>query len=342
MLVYYAILTTIFVACIAPKHYARPAYYLIFGFLFLFSSLRSSTVDNDYLGYLEYYHDSISGIFWNIEPSFIIIAKFINSASLDPRWLFAIYDFFGLLVLMIAISRIEKDRLTVLMFFFSGHFLLWPMTQIRVGLAGSIFLYSLVFLSQSKRFKYNLCATLAVFFHYLSFVLYVLTPINDKILSLWRISIIILVGLFIYLSGFNMAIISSFVPVELIALKLLSYEEQKSLNDNIFNSLLIARLIFLIIMYSLQNQLKNKSPYFIILLKVYIAAIFIHIAFGASPLSSRVSELLLIVEPILLTISSRLIKDLFLSRIAVYIISFLYLSFNLFYVKLINSYDIYF
>jgi hypothetical protein len=340
MAIYYIILTAIFIASISPKHIARSVYWPIFGFLFLFAALRSSSVDQDYLGYLDYYYDAISGIFWNVEPSFLLIARFIDALSLNARWLFIIYDLLGLLILGIAISRIETDRLTVTMFFFSGHFLLWPMTQIRVGLAGAIFLLSLVYLAKNKRVVYIVAVASALFFHYLSVVLYILVPINDKTKSAWRMSLLIPISVFIYYTGFSIATISDFVPIELIALKLQTYEEQKTFDNNVFNFLLIARLFLALSLLSMQRKLMHVSTYFGILLKVYIVAIFLHIAFGWSPLASRASELLLIVEPILIVISSRLMTNRFLSRLVVFIASILYLSFNLFYVKLLNPYDI--
>ena len=338
MAFYYFILTSAFVLTLLPNKVKYSAYWSFFVLLFIFAAFRSNTVDQDYLGYIEYYYNAINGVFWNVEPTFLVIAHATDLVFGSPEWLFVIYALGSVGLMAIAIKNIERDKLTVTIYYFSGYYLLWSMTQIRVAIAGAIFLFAIPYLTDGKRLKYALFITLAALFHYLSFALFFLLPINSRIQSTWRYLFLIPLGIAIYYSGFNIANLSDFVPIELIAIKLLTYEEQRVSEHNIFNYLFIARSVFAIFLVFQIGRLEKFSKYSCVLLKIYLTGLFLHIAFGASPIASRASELLLIVEVVLIVIASKLIGNKLASNFVVFFLAASYLTFNLFYVKIVNPY----
>lgn len=338
MATYYIILTLVFVLTLLPKEVRGVGYWSMIGLLLILAAFRSNTVDQDYMGYVQYYNNALAGIFWNVEPTFLIIAQVVNYAFGNVEWLFIIYALGGVGLMAAAIKNIDRDRLTVVMFYFPGYFLLWSMTQIRVAVAGALFLFAIPYLAEGKRLKYAALISIAVPFHYLSFLLYFLLPINSSIRSVRKYLILIPLGIAIYFTGFNVASISDYVPIELIATKLLSYEEQKQASDNIFNYLFIARVLFSTFLIFHFRRLEALSKYSGVLLKIYFVGLFLHVVFGASPLASRASELLLIVEVVLGAIASRLIRNKLASTFLVFVVTGAYLTFNLFYVKLVKPY----
>ncbi len=338
MAAYYIILIVVFVLTLLPKEVRGVGYWSIFGLLFIVAAFRSNTVDQDYMGYVEYYNNAIDGIFWNVEPTFLVIVQAVDYAFGNVEWLFIIYALGSIGLMAAAIKNIDRDKLTVVMFYFSGYFLLWSMTQIRVAIAGALFLFAIPYLAEGKRLKYAALITIAVLFHYLSFILYFLLPINSSIRSAKKYLFLIPLGITIYFTGFNVASISDFVPIELIAIKLLTYEEQKEASHNIFNYLFTARVLFATFLIFYFRRLESLSKYSGVLLKIYFAGLFLHVAFGASPLASRASELLLIVEVVLVAIASKLIRNKLASTFLVFFVAGAYLTFNLLYVKLVYPY----
>jgi len=338
MAAYYILLTVAFTLTLLPKKMRGVGYWSFFGLLIIVAAFRSNTVDQDYMGYVEYYNNAIDGMFWNVEPSFLVIAQAVDYAFGNIKLLFVIYALGSLGLMAIAIKNIDRDRFTVVMFYFSGYFLLWSMTQIRVAIAGALFLFAIPYLAEGKRLKYASLISIATLFHYLSFSLFLLLFINSSIRSARKYLLLIPLGMAIYITGFNVASISDAVPIELIAIKLLSYEEQKVASHNIFNYLFIARVLFATFLIFHFRRLEALSKYSGVLLKIYFVGLFIHVAFGASPLASRASELLLIVEVVLVAIASRLIGNKLASNFLVFVVAGAYLTFNLFYVKLVNPY----
>jgi hypothetical protein len=107
----------------------------------------------------------------------------------------------------------------------------------------------------------------------------------------------------LYYSKFNILLLAREIPIPLVQIKLSTYLYWASLNKtiNLFNYVHLSRCLLAFLFLWKWRLIAETNPYSIILTKIYVIAIFIFVAFANIPaISSRISELLMIVEIILI------------------------------------------
>lgn len=303
--------------------------------LFLIAGLRSDDVTLDYGGYIDYYNDVITDSFSRVEPSFILISQLVNYIFDDVLYLFIIYAFLGVSLKYIAINHLSNHKFHSIFIYFSYFFLLLEMTQIRVGVAAGFLLLCIRPIHERKIFQFLIFSLLAFFFHYSALVVLLLYFLKSEDINKKVYFSLIPLGYIIYFFDINLFFLLDFLQIDLIQIKRESYSTYD--NDiNLFNYVYLSRIILASLLLFNIKLIKEKNDYAILLIKIYFISLFIFSAFASIPgMSSRVSELLLIVEIILIPCLIYVFKNKVVANFVIFIIAFVHLYFSIFITKLL-------
>jgi hypothetical protein len=303
--------------------------------------LRAEAVDHDYRGYLSYYESVLYQDFVNVEPTFVALAQVVKATSDNTLILFLIYAGLGIGLKLTGIVQLSRYPLSSSLIYFSGFFLLWEMTQIRAAVAGGLLLLSIRYIRERRATPYFCLTALGASFHYgaLAYIpLYFLKP--DR-LTPWIYYLLIPVASVFYLKGFSLIDLAEFAPIQLIELKIKTYETYVDVEDNIFNAVYLARCALAFLLFGNRDRLQRHNEYFLLLIKIYFVALFLHVALASIPgISSRLSELLLVVEVILIPLLVHLVRERVVGHAVVVMIALTFLTFSLHYTKLLMPYAI--
>jgi hypothetical protein len=306
-------------------------------FLFLFAAFRKAGIDKDYLGYLEYYNDILHHSFSRVEPFFIIITHLVDKLFHNHLFLFIIYALLGVFLKIYAINKLTTFRLLSVLIYFSSFFLLFEMTQIRVGVAAGLLLLCIEPIKEKKLGEFLILAVLATLFHYSALIILPLYFLKGDKLNIVVYALLIPVSYLIFYSKLDLFFFIDYVPISLVQIKMSSYFHHAAVNStiNVFNLVHLSRCIIAFLFLWKWKLISETNSYSTILIKIYILSLFAFVAFGLVPgFSSRISELLMIVEIILIPFLAVLIKPKYLEVPLVIGIGLTFLTFSLFYTKL--------
>lgn len=305
--------------------------------LFLIAAFRDSEAFKDYTGYIEYYDSVLNTSFSNVEPSFILITHIVDNLFADHFYLFVIYAFLGIFLKFYAINKLTKLRLLSVLIYFSGYFFLFEMTQIRAGIAGALLLLCIKPIKEKKAAKFFLFATLAFFFHYSAIIIFPLYFLDPNKLNQRIYFALIPLAYILYFLKLDFLSFMDSVPIDLIRIKYMSYHSYANEDNkiNLFNFLFLSRCLLAFLFLWKWKLLAEKNDYSSIMIKIYVIGLFIFITFAGIPgISSRTSELLTIVEIVLIPLVIYLFKEKYLALMMVVAIGFIFLNFYLFYGEL--------
>jgi hypothetical protein len=307
--------------------------------LFLLAAFRRPGLDRDYLGYIAYYNDVLHHSFARVEPFFILIVHIVDKLFNNNLYLFIIYAFLGISLKFFAINRLTTLPMLSVLIYFSGFFLLFDMTQIRAGVAAGILLLCIEPIKERKLGKFLILVVLASLFHYsaLSFIPFYF--LRGDSLNIKLYVFLIPVSYIIYYSKVNLFFFTNYIPIQLVQIKMNSYFHHATVDSsiNVFNMVHLSRCILAYLFLWKWKLMSDSNIYIILLIKIYFIALFIFVAFGSVPgFSSRISELLLVVEIILIPYLAVIMKPKYLSVLITVGIAFVFLSFSLFYTKLFH------
>lgn len=275
--------------------------------LALLAGLRGQEVSRDYLTY-QYAFDTIHNFmgdtpwanFGIYEPGFIgtiLLFKvfFLQNYGIAIMLFFA---FASVILKIFVIDRFAINPYLVILLYFSHYFIIHEMTQIRIGLASSIFLLSLVFYFQNNYKAYIIMILLAAMFHYSALGYLILLLLNKTTFNRYIYSVLLLLSFifaFVKLPLFNL-VGSIFSAVDSSG-KLGTYStiiEYNLADDikvfNIINLLKIFCSVYLMFLVPKYDLLKDKRLIFF--LKCNIISVFVLSLFSGVPLVAfRISEL---------------------------------------------------
>lgn len=137
---------------------------LLFSVLILMPMVREN-IGVDYKGYLVQYDRIKQGLPSHTEIGFKYVVKFIANTYDDPRIMFALFSFFTLINMLIAIYKLsEKKTLALFLFIAMGYYNL-TYNSIRYYYALSLVLLAYSFLMERKTLKFVLTILFAALFH---------------------------------------------------------------------------------------------------------------------------------------------------------------------------------
>lgn len=315
-------------------------FYILLGFVLVFiAGLREEGLTKDYENYLNAYYSSGDEAS-RLEPSFTIISVFVKSAFNNPAFLFLIYALLGVTLKFIAIKQLSRLYLLSGLLYLSNFFLLHEMTQIRVGIASGILLLCIKPLYE-RNFKTFFCLVfVAISFHYSSIIISLIWFLNPYTIKRYFYLILLPFFYFMALAGFTIGSLIEHIPIAQVQ-GLYSMYQLKIVNGdgdiiNLFNSMQILRCCILLFLIYKIHSISLLNEYAIILVKIYTIALCCFVVFSDIPVVSfRISELLSIVEIVLIPLLIYVFKEKRLAMLFPITIGLFMLLINLFYIKLI-------
>jgi hypothetical protein len=326
----------------------------IFFIFLLFVTFRPVGGDKDYVSYLlsfdsfrdplDYFRHYNEWVYF--DPMYYLIPSFYKTYVSQTNYALMVFFTYALIALSLKVFSVGK--LTNLFFltllvYFSNYFLLHEMTQIRVGVASAIFLFSIPYLVNKKYVSYVGMVMLAMLFHYsalLYFIPLFFSPFHFKQK--------------IYFLALGVILVLTFVPTDFILplLKInmgdvqvksnnyIEYaelgvtEEVNKLNVNFLISYAITVVFTFFI-----NTIQSKNNYAYLLIKLQILGLFLFQIFSPIPgFAFRSSELFMVTQIISIPFFVHIFKNKWLGYGIVILISAIFLGLNLFYGKIMQDY----
>lgn len=311
--------------------------FLFFGILLIaYVGFRDGESVRDYNLYITFFDNPKTFI----EPSFTFIAFIIKKYLYgDVILLFIIYAILGVTIKLKAIAQLTPLFFLSLLVYLSNFLILHEMTQIRVGIASGILLLCIKPIYERKLTTFLLLCAVAVLFHYSALILLALWFIDGEKPRYLLLLLAIPIGLIVYFLNINLILT---IPIPFLQEKITIYQDWQKLGlkgfekINVFNVLFLLRCgIYYLLLYKYELLIKS-SKYAIILLKIYALSLFALLAFSVMPVVAfRISELLGIVEIILLPMTFYLFKPSVFSKGIVFIVCLAVMLLNVFYNKYI-------
>lgn len=305
---YYVLIGAISVLCslnlfsLRSKEGRLFLYILIVFVLIIFAGFRSD--DPDYWNYKAIYesvcHNHQSRL---ADPGFNAILNILAGFDCAP-----VFMFFSVAAIAVSLNAVSIYRYTpyffaALLLYFCHNFCLKEMIQIRVGLASAICVFSLYYLyhKRLKTFWILLCCAVSV---HLTTIVFILAYLTQKYLTrkqlLYCVGISLVIGL---LFPFG-AILKTYIGIDHRLDSYIAYgNDGYAQSLGIFGNLNAMKcLIIFAFLYYFYDSLNSKNRYFRLLFSSYSAGLCWLLLFNDfAIIGARISNILLSVEPILLT-----------------------------------------
>ncbi|MFW5793717.1 MAG: EpsG family protein [Bacteroidota bacterium] len=309
--------------------------------LILIAGMQPEGITKDYIEYLKGYTSITDFRSTRLEPTFVLIVKFVKATFNNPVFLFLIYAAIGVTLKFIAIKRLTSFYILSSLIYLSYFFILHEMTQIRAGIASGFLLLAIKPLYNRNLLQYLALVILASLFHYSAIILLPLWLLNStKINKTIYLSSIVL-SYFLAITGFSVGFLLELIPIKAINLLYemhkLEMEAGVGQDINIFNSLQLFRVLLVFVLIYFIDLITEKNKYATLLLKIYIIGIVSFLLFSDIPvISFRISQLLNIVEVITIPFIAYLFKQRQFASIIPATIGVYMLWMSLFYINLIS------
>jgi hypothetical protein len=343
---FYSLVLFLLIAVLSSGYFfkvQKESYWTCIVMLMIMAAFRPANCCLDYDFYLDYYENISTIPFTFLEPSYYVIVKISSFIFHGPVGVFIIYAIIGTGLKGFAFMRLTKYYSISLILYFCSFFLLHEMTQIRVGVASAILLLSIPCIRDRNWKGFLAYLVIGTLFHY-SFIVFGLCYfLNPKRINPPLILGIILGTYVMVLAGLNLTRIFEVIHLGFISDKIETYK--MLLEQGMFGGiLLINPLLFLrfgVLSFMTLNHdiLMAKNRYSILLIKIYSLSIFFFIAFADLPvLAGRISQLLGVVEIILVPLVVYILNPKYLSVALAIIFGMLIMYKQLYYSDLLNSY----
>lgn len=318
MLFYFSIFSFLSVLCFQRKSTYRVVYYCFAGFLLvLVAGLRPEEICRDYSEYRRYYEGikTIGNVFL-VEPTFVLITLITTRIE----WLMLIYASLSMTITLLATKRLTEFYFLSLLIFFSSYFLVHEMTQIRIGVSVGLLLLCIEQIYDRNAWRFILTAVAASAFHYSAIIVFPLYFLKTKKINVPVYAAIIPVAYVLHFVGIHFTSLLFLIPTgESIQQKLMIHQlamstEAEVPQINVFNIIQVIRVVFICILLWKSSLLQSRNRFFVLLIKIYIFSVSSFVLFADVPVFSfRISDLLGIVEIILIPMFLYILKQKFVA-----------------------------
>lgn len=320
--------------------------------LILVAGLRPIGVDMDSLTYEEvfnavgspvsYFKDYQYNSFY--EPAYYLFPSIItNYFGLNITWVFLLFAILGVSLKFIAIPRLTDFTFLSIAVYFSHFFLLHELTQIRAGVASGILLLCIIEIEKRNFLRFVILMFIGLLFHYsiiifLPFYFLSTKKFNKKIyLALLYVPFILhflKIDVITILQTFRLGVISDKIQLYNDLLDLGVFNE-----INVFNSVFLIQ-VFLCSVFIIKSDLLYKNnKYALLLLKIYCFATASLVIFSNIPvIAIRISELLYIVQIILLPFLIYIVRPRSVALLFIIVFALTFMSINLLYIGILKPY----
>lgn len=312
-------------------------YVLVVSLLVLMTAFRPIGIDKDSMTYLAYYEgagsDSIVDL---IEPSFTIISAFSGMLG-EARILFVIYALLAIPIMAYGLTRLTRLWFLSLLIWVAHYFLIQDMTQIRVAVSTGLFVFSLKYLKEGKRWKYLGYMIVAIFFHFSAVLLtpFTLLSVKKELTVGYRVILGALPFLFytFYVRGVD---ILTYIPIPFFQERREVYETLRDRgvagdDINVFNAYALIRLFCFLLLLWKYEVVAQKFKGLSVLLKIQCFSICFYAAFAFLPaLSMRGSEVCGVVDILLIPCLAYTVKPMWLSKSLVALFGVILFLYNIY------------
>lgn len=336
------LLILFFVICLyslfPPKEkISRNIIFKALGLCLIFAaSFRGKGVDRDYDSYIEMFYNYNDIL---LEPAFKFISYFIYTfMSGNYLYLFIVFGIIGVYVKLFAIKQLTQLWFLSLLIYFSYFFIMHEMTQIRVGVASAFLLLCIKPIYERDFKLFLIFSTTAFLFHFSAIIIFPLYFLGNKTRKTWLL-LAVPIGYLIHFSGIT---IIGTIPIPGIQEKLAMYQQLHELGDenwtkiNVFKLVFLARIVIFYILLFKYDSIIANNKYAGVLINIFGISLMSFLALSFIPvLGVRISDLLGVVEIVLIPLLFYCFKPEFFSRSIVTIIGLSLFLIILFYDKLI-------
>ena len=340
---YFLVFSFLLFLCLLQNNENRLRYYYFAGFLLiLIAGFRSEDICRDYAEYRRYYEGikSVGNIYF-IEPTFSLITIFTPGIV----WLMLIYATLAITIKLYGIKQLTEFYFLSLLLYFSGSFILHEMTQIRVGVSAGLLLLCIEPIYNRKFRKFILISFTAALFHYSALIFLPLYFLKKDKLNKLLYSAIIPLSYLLHAIGIHITSLLFLFPTgEAIEQKLIIQQQAMLMareipRINVFNILQLLRIVLISVFLWKTSLLQKSNKYFTILFKTYIFSIASFVLFANIPVFSfRLSELMGIVEIILVPMVIYILKPKFIAYILCVLFAFGIIYMSIIYGELLKPY----
>ena len=275
-----------------------------------------------------------------MEPSFVFISHIIKSYSGNFILIVAFYSLLGISLKLWIIHKLSISFWISVLIYIANFYLLHDMIQMRVSIAGALFLIALYFIHINKRKKAFLLISISILFHYSSIVLLLCFLINNKKINKLFYFMLIPACYILVLLNFDIVNYIRIFNISFIQNIFDAYEKNVYVQNstlNIFNVVQLLKVVLALLLLSKIDIIKQNYPLSILLIKIYIISISTYALFSNMPvLAVRISELLGVVEILLIPCLYRIFKPQYLGKCSVVFISTFVFLMNIFHNHLLN------
>jgi hypothetical protein len=322
---YFLLFFVILLFCFEKKADNRIIFYYFIGVvLILVAGLRSEDICRDYNTYRTYYEDiKNGGNHFFAEPTFVLITL------ITPRieWLMLIYATLSITIIFVGIKRLTEFYFFSILIYFSTGFIMHEMTQIRVGVAAALLLLCIEPIFSRNFIKFLIISLIAASFHFSALIILPFYFFRPNKFNILIFSLIIPASYLLHILGIHLTSLLYLFPIggdvhQKLMMQIQSMTATGKIAPiNVFNIIQLLRIVLIAVLIWKSSLLQNSNKYFNILVKIYIFSVASFVLFADIPVFSfRISELLGVVEIILLPMIIYLIRQ----KILAYFLCFLF------------------
>lgn len=330
--------------CSLLEHSMQPSlrnrlYLFFFLALVLLAGLREVGIDPDSDNYEEmyrsYYSTSSSD---KMEFTFLMASAFFNLFTNDVHLLFLTYAFIGVGFKMFAIRKVTDLTFLTLAIYISFYYFVHEVTQIRTGVLSGLFLLSIYYIVEGRRWLALSLILLGACFHVSGLALLPMVFLNNKELTgkgklVW--SCVVLSGYVVYFVGVGVLMM---LDIPMIGNKLAYYQqaEDTGLSDsgvNVFGPLYLLNIVIYFYLMYFSKPLTVCNKYFPLMMKVFAIGIasYTSLAFVAV-IAIRISLLIRVVGVLLFPCIAYTIAPRWVGVVVVLLLGVIYLNYGLNYI----------
>ena len=334
ILSYFILFFCFSVLAIAKEKINSKFMYIVFVLLAFIATIRPDTM-HDYYEYQKFF----SGVETErLEIGFKFIVESLRDSVSDTIFFFALFAMLSIGLRLWFIQRHASLCLLSIVVYIANVFILHDMIQIRAAFASVALLWSTLYIYKRNFWKFLCIVLLATLFHYSSLAILPLYCLNSH-RAKWLIFILPF-SYICYFFGIKVGTLIQHIPVEFIQNIYDMYTQSVMFEDqtvNVFNLLHLFRcLLFYFILYK-ASIIANKNAYVMLYLKIYAISLAALILLSDIPVFAfRISELLQVIEIVLLPLIAYIFSSKYVGRLSVICISLMIALVNVFYIKLLS------
>ena len=307
--------------------------FVILGFLLaLYAGVRPVGFDRDSETYeYVFLHPNSSEY---VEPTYLLLSSFLYIIWQDVHIVFLVFALISITIKFWAIKDLTPLLFASICTYMMNFFALHDLTQIRAGVAASLFLFSIRPMSEGRKL-YSFFLILVGFTFHVSALLYfpVLFFGNKSFNRPWKWCLYSLVPLcfILYFLDINI-LLSIYIPY--ISDKLELYQIANEFGDlekaRLLSPFPLIKMLFFLYLTYFAETIKYFVPAIFLIIKILGLSIFTYFAFASFPiLSMRISELFGIVEIVAFPCIIFTLKPKYAGQCVVFVVFVIEIVYNL-------------